>query len=175
MNLFKQQPKTSGYHTIPDALADDDATAAVPFGTTLLPSTTTTMTKRRMALVAGLLLLVVLAGGGAVVLLAETTTDGGGRPSAAEGLVVAKWTEPPVVMRILTYPPLNIRTVPPTTPHSAEVVIGGGPSMTTACEITCEANCEDVNGCRSYNVNCFTRCRESCKGAKSPHCHGGLS
>ena len=173
MNLFKKQPKTRGYKTIPDALAEDD-TAAVPFGTTLLPSTTTTMTTRRMAMVAGVLLLVVLAGGGAVVLLAETTTDGG-RPSAAEGLVVAKWTEPPVVMRILTYPPLNIRTVPPTTPHSAEVVIGGGPSMTTACEITCEANCEDVNGCRSYNVNCFTRCRESCKGAKSPNCHGGLS
>ena len=77
MNLFKQQQTSSGYKTIPDAIADDIAdadTAAVGHCSS---------TGRRMALVASTMLLVVLAGGGTVWM-----GDGGITPTA-EGLVVA--------------------------------------------------------------------------------------
>ena len=73
MNLFQKQPKTSGYNTIPNTIAVDDETAAVPLGTTLLsPSTTTTRgrrssKRRRIASVAaGMMLLVMMVAGGTV-------------------------------------------------------------------------------------------------------------
>ena len=181
MNLFKQQPKTSGYHTIPDALADDDATAAVPFGTTLLPSTTTTMTKRRMAIVAaGVMLLVVLVGGAVVMMPyggimtaaagpSQCAGDHGSKTPCCNqggGDVAPQWQ------------------CPESMPFCAQYIYGkkygccqenfDGPGDLTRCEITCEENCEYIDGCRT-NVNCKRRCREGCKGAKSPHCHGGLS
>ena len=64
MNLFKQHQTTSGYNTIPDAIADAD-TAAVPLGTTVLSSSTTmtmdrcSSTGKRIAIVASTILLVV--------------------------------------------------------------------------------------------------------------------
>ena len=88
---IKQQHTTIGYNSIPDPIADDDKTAAVPFGTTILPSPTTTMDRRsllkwnRVAIVALMimLLVVVVAGGDTVLLRRE------GDIAAAEGLVVA--------------------------------------------------------------------------------------
>ena len=47
MNLFKKHQNTSGYKIIPNAIAADDETAAVPFGTTIRPPSTTTMTMGR--------------------------------------------------------------------------------------------------------------------------------
>ena len=78
---IKQQQTTIGYNSIPHAIVEA-GTAAVPFGTTLLPSstTTTTMTLGRRSL---MLLLVGLAGGGTIWLWPD------GEMSAAKGLVVA--------------------------------------------------------------------------------------
>ena len=232
MNLFKKQPKTRGYHTIPDALADDDDTAAVPFGTTLLPSTTTTMTKRRMAIVAaGVMLLVVLVGGAVVMMPyggimtaaagpSQCAGDHGSKTPCCNqggGDVAPQWQCPESMPFCAQYiygkkygycqendPPQcagdhgsktpccsqgggNVAPqwqCPESMPFCAQYIYGkkygccqenfDGPGDLTRCEITCEENCEYIDGCRT-NVNCKRRCREGCKGAKSPHCHGGLS
>ena len=76
MNLFKQQPKTRGYHTIPDALAEDETTA-VGYRSSMWMG-------MRIAFVAGMML---VAGGGTVLLL-ETMNDGRTTMTIAEGLVV---------------------------------------------------------------------------------------
>ena len=80
MNLFQKQQTTSGYASIPNAIADNE-TATVPLGTTIVPRpATTTMTsghraKLWMAIAAGLLLVT------GVVVLRD-------RETAAEGLIV---------------------------------------------------------------------------------------
>ena len=91
MNLFQKQQKTSGYNSIPHAIAADDETAAVPVGTTILPPTMTMTMGHYMpkwimvASVLGMMLMLVVTGGS--VWMLETT--GGGLTAAAEGLVVA--------------------------------------------------------------------------------------
>ena len=75
MNIFQKQQTTSGYNTIPDD--NDDETADVPLGTTLLSPpttmtmpTTTTMTttkehrlsKWMVAIVAGMITILVAYG-----------------------------------------------------------------------------------------------------------------
>ena len=92
MNLFKKEQNTSGYNTIPDAIAAGDETAAVPLGITILPPTMTIMDRRSskkmmLALAAGVMLIVLA--GGTVLMLAKTLDGGRTTTSAAEGLVVA--------------------------------------------------------------------------------------
>ena len=85
MNLFQKQQTTSGYASIPNAIADNE-TATVPLGTTIVPRpATTTMTsghraKLWMAIAAGLLLVT------GVVVLRD-------RETAAEGLIVVATTD----------------------------------------------------------------------------------
>jgi len=73
MHLFQKQQNTSGYNSIPNAIATDDATAAaVPFGTTIRSPSPMMMTlsqrsKRMVAIAAGMLLVT----GGVAVWLQE--------------------------------------------------------------------------------------------------------
>ena len=66
MNLFQMQEKTSGYDIIPNAIATDDETTPVPFGSTILLQTTTTMimdhrSKRRMvSIVVGMMMMLMV-------------------------------------------------------------------------------------------------------------------
>ena len=86
MNFFKQQQNTSGYNSIPNAIAAADT--AVPLGTTILPSPTTMMTmdcrllKWMVAIVAAVAMMLVAYG-------AVLMQDGSWYTAAAEGLVVA--------------------------------------------------------------------------------------
>ena len=109
MNLYQKQQNTIRYNSIPDAIADDDKTAAVPLGTTILSPTMTTMTRRHrsskwmLAIVAIMMLLLVVLAGGTVWLRPEggssydqssgslAIEDGSSdrTTAAAEGLVVA--------------------------------------------------------------------------------------
>ena len=78
---IKQQQTTSGYNSIPDAIAADDETAAVPFGTTLLPTSTTTnrSSKRMMMAIVALMMMLLL------VVTAGTVWMRVGEIAAAEG------------------------------------------------------------------------------------------
>ena len=80
MNLFqKQQTTTSGYASIPDAIAAADETALF-LGTTITPSPPTTTTrsycwwKWMIAIVAGMMML-MMAGSGAVWMRPEGSSD----------------------------------------------------------------------------------------------------
>ena len=83
MNLFQKQQKTSEYTSIPNASADDDATAAVPLR---LSMSDRSSKWSFIAIVAGVIMM--LAAGGTIVLL-ETTDGGRTMMSAAESVVVA--------------------------------------------------------------------------------------
>ena len=90
---IKQQQTTSGYNSIPDAIAADDETAAVPFGTTLLPTSTTTnrSSKWNMVAIVAFMMMLLLAVAGGTVLRRN------GEIAAAEGLVVATQVHTAVV------------------------------------------------------------------------------
>ena len=77
MNLFQKQQKTSGYNSIPDAIADDE-TAAV----------SRRSSKTRIALVAGTMMMLVA--GGAVWMQDESSSY----TTTAEGLVIATEADP---------------------------------------------------------------------------------
>lgn len=104
MNLFQKQPKTSGYNTIPNTIAVDDETAAVPLGTTLLsPSTTTTRgrrssKRRRIASVAaGMMLLVMMVAGGTVWMRQDdglSYNSSSGSLETEDGSLTTTWGPP---------------------------------------------------------------------------------
>ena len=90
MNLFQKQPNTSGYTSIPEAIADDDT--AVVLVSTITPSPPTAMTMDRrsskrmmMAFVAGTMLVLMVAGTGAVWMMQDGSSD----TTATKSLVVA--------------------------------------------------------------------------------------
>ena len=82
MNLFqKQQTTTSGYTSIPDAIAGDDETAAVPLGTPPSPMMMTRacrVLKWRMmvAIVAGMMMMMLVVAAGTVWMLPDVSSYG---------------------------------------------------------------------------------------------------